>query len=275
MKTKLTGLVFALMMVLMSADAIAQCPIDIKQFQAGEQMTYDLYFKYGLIYKKAGVSTLKVSPVTYGGQSAYKASLTAKTQGVVNKLYSLNDTLSSIMTTKLVPLEFIKKAHEGKDDTDERTVYTYEGGKTNIHAKRIRNGEQRFDERMSTTSCVYDMVSVVYYARTIDYSKMKKGDVKSVEFMSGKRKALMVIEYEGIETIEANDDKKYSCIKLVLSIANGNKDAFQDKEEAMKVYITNDNNRMPIRLDSKLKIGTTRAFLKSYRGNMYPVKSVN
>lgn len=275
MKTKLTGLLFALVLALSSTEVGAQCPIDIKQFQAGEQMTYDLYFKYGLIYKKAGISTLRVTPVSYGGQSAYRASLTAKTDGVVRKLFSLDDTLSSIMTTKLVPLEFIKKAHEGSEHTDEHTVYTYSGGKTNIHAKRIKNGEQRFDERMSSNSCVYDMISVVYYARTLDYSKMKKGDVESVEFMSGKKKALMVVEYDGLETIEANDDKKYSCIKLILSIANGNKLAFQDKKESMRVYITNDDNRMPVRLDSKLKVGTTRAFLKSYKGNMYPVKTEN
>lgn len=117
---------------------------------------------------------------------------------------------------------------------------------------------------------MYDMMSVVYYARTLNYSGMKKGETARVDFISGKKKVNMVIEYEGIETVEANDNKNYSCIRLTLSIMD---DAFSDKKEAMKVYITNDNNRMPVRLDSKLNIGSTRAMLKSYKGNRYPVQT--
>lgn len=272
MKRKLTALTF-MILAFVGIEAMAQCEVNNRFFQAGEQMTYDLYFKYGILYKKAGTSSLKISADNYNGQSCYKASLIARSEGVVRKIFSLDDTLTSYMTRSLVPLEFVKKAHEGKEFTDERAVFTYENGKTNVHARRVKNGELRFDLHNSSNSCVYDMVNVVYYARTLDYSKMKKGDEYVVEFMSGKRKAIMVIEFQGVEKIEANDDKKYSCIKLVLSIANGNKLAFEDKEEAMKVYITNDSNRMPVRLDSKLKIGSTRAILKSYKGNMYPVDS--
>lgn len=272
MKRKLTTLAL-IVLALVSMDVGAQCKIDNRFFQAGEQMTYDLYFKYGLLYKKAGKSYLKVQNDNYNGESIYKASLIAKSEGVVRKIFSLNDTLTSYMTRALVPLEFHKNAHEGKEHTVERAVYTYDNEKTNVHVRRVKNGQLRFDENHSANSCVYDMISVVYYARTLDYSKMKKGDEYSVEFMSGKKKAYMVIEFQGVEKIEGNDDKKYSCIKLVLSIANGNKLAFDNKEEAMKVYITNDSNRMPVRLDSKLKVGSTRAILKSYQGNRYPMDS--
>ena len=90
----------------------------------------------------------------------------------------------------------------------------------------------------------------------------------SVEFMSGKNKVKMVIEHDGTEKMKANDKNTYDCIKLILSISD---DAFTNKEEAMRVYITNDKNRMPVRLDSQLKIGSTRAILTSYKGNKYPI----
>lgn len=106
------------------------------------------------------------------------------------------------------------------------------------------------------------------YARTLNYSSMKKGDEVTVESMSGRKKVKMVIEHDGKEKMKANDKKEYNCIKLILSISD---DAFTDKEEAMRVYITDDKNRMPVRLDSQLKIGSTRAILKSYKGNKYPI----
>lgn len=249
----------------------AQCKIANKYFDSGETLEMDLYIKYGLLNTKGGTSTLKLENANYNGLNAYKASLIANSSGLARKVFALDDTLSSFMTKAIVPLEFVKRAHEGKEHTQENIKYTYSNGNVNLHAKRIKNGTLRFDEDLTSTKCVYDMISVVYYARTLDYSKMKKGDEKGIEFISGKKKAYMVIEHAGIEKLKANDEKKYECIKLILSITDGNESAFSNKEEAMTVYITNDNNRMPVRLDSKLKIGSTRAILKSYSGNRYPI----
>lgn len=115
------------------------------------------------------------------------------------------------------------------------------------------------------------MMNILYYARALNYSKMKKGDITGVSFLSGKDKVNMDIEYASTETITANDNKKYSCIKLILSI---NDKAFESKKEAMVVFITNDENRMPVQINSKLKIGSTRVILKNFKGNRHTVKSI-
>lgn len=259
-----------LILSVMGANRIqAQCKIQNDYFQAGEEMTYDLYAKLGPFHTKAGFSSLKTVSEQYESQNVYKVSLIAASTGTVRKLFSLNDTLTSYMTKNVVPLAFIKNAHEGSDDTHETITYKYNSSNDiAINIKRTKNGTFRFDENVKATNCIYDMMSVVMYARTLDYSSMKEGDEVVVEFMSGKNKLKMVIEHDGLETMKANDKKSYDCIKLVLSISD---DAFTNKEESMRVYITNDKNRMPVRLDSQLKIGSTRAILKSYKGNKYPV----
>lgn len=268
---KITGLTLVLLVIFaINTQAQTQCKINNTFFQAGEEMSYDLYFKYGLINTKAGVSTLTTIAEKYDGKEALKMTLTAKSTGTIKKIFNLNDTLSCYLTKDLVPLAYIKNAEEGKDFTQERVKYTYNGNGVSINAKRYKNGDFKFDETITSKSCIYDMMSVVYYARTLNYSTMKKGDTSKIDFISGKKKVNMIIQYEGIERVEANDNRKYNCIKLTLSIMD---DAFSDMKEAMKVYITNDNNRMPVRLDSKLNIGSTRAVLKSYKGNRYTVET--
>lgn len=272
MKAKKLAIITTVLMSLFAMQATAQCKINNTFFQAGEEMTFDLYFKWGLVNTKAGISTLKTVSQNYNGKDAYKMSLVAKSTGMAGKVFSLNDTLSAYTTKDLVPLAFHKNAREGDDHTIENMTYTYNpSGGITVHTKRVKNDTPRFDEKLEYTSCVYDMISVVFYARTLDFSNMKKGDETRVDFVSGKRKTYMIIEHQGIEKVKANDNKSYECIKLVLSIMNASEKAFEDKEEAMKVYITNDNNRMPVRLDSKLNVGSTRAILKSYKGNRYPV----
>ncbi|NDW18133.1 DUF3108 domain-containing protein [Dysgonomonas sp. 216] len=246
----------------------SQCEIDNIYFNAGEALTYDLHMKFG-ISTKAGTGTLNVKNVTYAGNDAYKMSLTTNSQGFARKIFKLDDTLSCVMSKDLVPLAFMKDAHEGDDYTRERVGYAYSGdGSVKVKAVRYKNGGFRFDETIQFNNCAYDMLSIVYFARTLDYSNMKKGNKKRVDFISGKKKLKMEIVHDGTEKQKDSNGKKHNCIKLVLKISDN---AFDNEEEAMKVYITNDANRLPIRIDSKLKVGSTRAVLKSYKGNKYPL----
>jgi len=240
----------------------AQCEVENSFFRAGEELTYDMYFKYGLLNTKAGSSSMTVTEEKYNNKDALKMQLIGNTSGMAGKLFSLSDTLSSYVTKKLVPLAYLKHAHESGDYTIEKATYSYADNKVKVKTNRIRNGIQRFDEELTSETCLHDMVSIIYYARTLDYSTMKKGDKTSISFLSGKNIQSMDIEHRGTESVKANDSNKYNCIKLVLVI---NTEAFEDKKEAMTVYVTNDARRIPIRIDSNLKVGSTRAILKSMK----------
>lgn len=241
----------------------AQCPQENTFFQAGEELRYDLYFRYGIINTKAGTSSLVVADETYNGTAAYKMTMLANTNGLANKMFSMKDTLTAYTSKNIVPLAFIKNAMEQGDYTQETALYDYSQDSITVKTQRIRNDILRFDEILRSHECIYDMVSTVYYARTLDFSQMKKGDKTTISSLSGKKIVHMDIEFQGIEKVKANDRREYNCIKLVLMI---NTSAFEDKKEAMKVYLSNDINRVPIRIDSQLKIGSTRAILKNYKG---------
>lgn len=246
----------------------SQCTMTNNAFQGGEVLQYDLYFKMGLIYTKAGSGSLKTVNSSYAGKSGYKMDLVTASSGVARKAFALNDTLTSYMSKDLTPLAYIKNAHEGGDYTKEKLTYTYKNNAVNISTIRHKNGSLKFDETMTVNQCTYDMLSVVFFARALDYSAMKSGNRTKISFISGRKRQNMEIVFNGTETIKANDDKKYSCYKLSLITSD---DAFENQKEAMKVYITADNNRMPIRIDSGLKVGSMRVILKSYKGNLHPM----
>ena len=261
--------VFTCIASLVALSGYSQCQIQNDFFDSGEVMEYDLYMKWGLLSTKGGYATMKTQNATYEGKDAYKMTLTSSSQGTARKIFKLDDTLSCYMSKDLIPLAYLKDAHEGGDYTRERLKYSYPGdGTVNVSAIRHKNGNFKFDEVINFNSCTYDLMSVVFFARTLDYSKMKNGIQVTIDFVSGKNKLNMQIIYEGTERIKANNDVKYNCIKLTLKIAD---DAFDDEKDAMKVYITDDANRMIVRMDSKLKVGSTRAVLKSYKGNKYPI----
>lgn len=245
----------------------AQCEIENKYFQEGEQLSYDLYIKLGATVK-GGYASLTTLPVRYDGKDAYKMTLVSESQGFARKVFPLNDTLTCYMSKKLVPLAYTKDAHEGDDHTVEKLSYSYSGNNVKIRSIRHKNGTFRFDETLSFTGCTYDLMSILFYARTLNYANMKDGAETTVNFVTGKQNVSMKIVYDGKEKVKANDGKSYNCLKLTLYVKD---EAFDNGKEAMKVYITDDDNRLPVKLETKLKVGSTRVVLKSYKGNKHPL----
>ena len=247
---------------------IGQTKIVNNAFNSGEKLTYDLYYKYGVINMKGGRATLNTDETTYNGADAYKLTLQASTGGLIRNLYSVDDTLTSYMDKNLVPLLFVKGAAEMKDYTRERQIYSYQKGKTSIRTIRHRNGELSFDENIVTDHCTYDMMSILAYARTLNYSKMKRGDNTQIQFITGKRLVNMYIRYMGKSSMKVNNGKTYNAIELSLMILDN---AFVDQEEAMRVWITDDENKLPLQINSKLKLGEMRVVLKDFSGTKHPL----
>ena len=246
----------------------AQEPLKNNAFKAGEELTYDLYYKYGLVNMKGGSATLNTETTTYDNKDAYKMTLHASTRGLIGSFLSVDDSLTSYMDKNLVPQLFVKGANEGGDYTRERHIYSYQDGKTKIRTIRYKNGEFRFDEIINTNRCTYDMMSILAYARTLNYSKMQKGDNTQVQFVTGKRLVNMYIRYMGTSKMKVNNGKTYEAVELSLMILDK---AFADQEEAMRVWITNDENKLPLQIYTKLKIGEMRSILKDFSGNKHPL----
>lgn len=254
-----------LLLCLSSLSLTAQCPRDNNFFQPGEELNYDMYFNYGIIRSKAGSSSLKLTAADYNGISGYKMTMLAQTSGLAKSLFSLKDTISCYTTKDIVPLAYVKHALESGDYTIETAEYDYSmNDSVRIHVKRERNGVLRFDEILSSEHCLYEMMSIVYYARTLNYASMRNGDIQTVSFLSGRTMMNMDIQYQGTTKMKANNKQEYMCHVLVLNMHEDS--AFENKKEAMKVYLSADNNRIPVRIDSQLKIGGTRVMLKEAKG---------
>ena len=240
-----------------------QCKLENSAFKSGERITYDLYFNYGIINARAGKGSLSVSDANYRGENAYKTVMLLNTEGIANNLYSINDTLTSYVDKNLRPLLFVKEAAEAKDYSVERQVFNYQGDKISIRAARVWNGEERFDETVTSNRCTYDYLSVLSYVRNINYKAMKPGDRQHIQFISGRRPVQMYVNYLGTSSIKANDGKKYNVINLSMTIHD---DAFTNQKEALRASLTNDDNRIPVVIDTQLKVGMVRAVLRRVEG---------
>lgn len=256
-------LTFSIISLLSLQAASAQCKMTNNSFKDGENITYDLYFNYGILSARAGAGSMKTSMVNYKGNDAYNIRMMLNTSGLAGNIYTVNDTLVSYVDMDMRPLLFTKNAFEGKDYSKEVQSYTYVDGDIKVRVSHTFNGKKQFDETVTTKNCAYDYLSVLPLIRNFDYSGMKPGDQKPIKFLSGKDIVNMAVNYNGTSKIKANNGVTYNTIQISLTIYD---DAFKNKKEAISASLTDDANRIPVVINTHLNIGAVRAVLKSASG---------
>lgn len=268
--------VFALLLLgLVSLIALqpvqAQCTAKNEAFKSGEHVMYDLYFNWKFIWKKVGFASLTVNSTTYHSRPAYRFNLLSIGSKKTDFFFKMRDTLTCYVSDKLEPLYFRKAAEEGKRYTVDEAWFSYKDGVSNIKQKRTWLEPVRAPEEMeySDSRCVFDMLSILAQARSYDSRDYKIGEKIIFPMATGRKVEEQTLIYRGKQNIEANNDTTYRC--LVFSFVEYKKGK---EQEVITFFVSDDKNHLPIRLDMYLNFGSAKAYLKSVRGNRYPLTSI-
>lgn len=249
-----------------------QCEVANIAFKEGESVRYDLYFDWGIIWKKVGYATFSTEKTIYEGQPAYDIRLMAVGSKEADMLFKLRDSLQVYMTERLEPLYYKKAAEEGSHYSVDEAWYKRENGVSKVHQLRTRPGVADFTPIESDTEdsrCIYDMLSIIARARNFSAEHFMQGHQTILPLATGRKVEEETLICLGDNIIKAKDGKKYACKGF--SLYAFDKDG--DKKEILRFYITDDANRLPVRIDFYLKIGSAKAYLKEVKGNAHPLTS--
>lgn len=242
----------------------AQCKIDTNFFSVSEKFSYDVHFNWKFVWIKAANANITTQAYTYKGVPSYRTRLTVKTTGAANKLMHVSDTLTSIVNIpNFSPLFYSKAAHEGKTNSYEEIFYNYLANETvKARLTHYRNNVFRGDTTLTSQKCFYDPVSLLYFVRSLNPSTMTVNQKTSVLVLFTDESFNIKVTYRGTEKVEI-DGEKISTVKYSFAIDGK---AFQDKKESLFLWVSNDNNRVPVLIETKLGIGSLKAVLKSASG---------
>lgn len=226
-----------------------------------ENLKYVIMYKWGLIHKEAGDATLSLR----GSGNHYNLMLTAKTRPWADRIYSVRDTLKgTVLRDGLKPIDYTKITHEkGKYKLDE-VKYSRHGGVTKGETyKYRRNKEGKMEihkQELNAHGPVYDMLSVFYYLRALDYSKLTKNKVYKATVFSGSKAETITIKCLGKEHIKLRDNSVHEAWKIKFNFTQkGGKKSSDD----IDTWISTDSRHLPLYVVGKLPIGECRAYLVS------------
>jgi len=263
------GLITLLLFTLFSSQTEStDVEVNNYAFKGGERITYDLYFNWKFIWKKAGTASLSTRTMNYQGRSAYLVNLLASSNGVADKFFRMRDTLTSIVSTGLQPMYYRKAADEGHKFAIDEVRYSQSNNRVNVHMKRVKNGRVTY-KTGSDSKQIYDMLSIISRVRSIDPSGLKEGSRLMFPIASGKYLTNETLVFGGRKHFKAENGITYRC--MIFTLVENRKGK---NEDIITFYVTDDLNHLPIRLDLNLNFGVAKAYMRSATNVRHPFTSI-
>jgi len=240
-------------------------------FQTGEELTFDIHYKYGLVMLKAGSANYKLVESSYNDKHSYLSTIDFKTSSFFDKIFKMRDTLSSYMAENLLPLYHIRSVHEGNYHfREEMFINKFSTNHSEIHLIRKSGEILRFDTILTANTAIYDMLNLIHLIRSFDYSDVESRQAKNITVFVGRDRIPVIVRYEGQSVVEKNETLKYKTYKIALDFAD---EAFTESKSAIEVWVSDDKNHIPIKIKAKLRIGAAEVYLSSWKNLKHPFDS--
>ncbi|MFT3903256.1 MAG: DUF3108 domain-containing protein [Niabella sp.] len=236
------------------------CTMPNTAFKPGEKVSFSVAYTVGKVTVNAGIGSFAVTDEKLNGKSVYHVLAQGRTLPSYEWAYKVNDTYETYMDAEtLQPLKFVRNISEG-------SYKKYQ----NVSFNKSASTAITNDGVYKTTSCVHDVVSAVFYARNIDYSKLRVNDRVSIDLFLDNEMHSMYVRYLGKETISTKYGK-FKAIKIKPLTIKG---TIFDGGEKMTVWITDDDNRVPIRVESPIIVGKVRIDMTDFSNLRSPMTAL-
>lgn len=230
----------------------------IKPFKSGERLQYKMSYSGFL---RAGTAVLEVNEKELEGEKVFYAKGTGWTTGMIKFFFKVEDIYESYFSKDVIkPKLFKRKIDEGGYVKHRVTRFNYASKKAYI---------QDFINQQDTTvsfNNVQDMMSSFYYLRNYNVKNIKKGEEIAIDMFIDAQVYPFKLRFLGREMLKTKFGKVNALIFRPL-VQSGR---IFKAEESVTVWITDDENKIPVKMQADLAVGSLRAELEDYKGLANP-----
>lgn len=263
-------ILFAILIVL-THNAVSQCEPETKTFKVGENLQYDVYYNWGIIWLHAGEAFFKVQETQYNNRPVYHFYSAGSSFKSYDWIYKVRDTFQTYVDKQhFRPLYFSRINYEGGYEVDNQYNFNYSSNK--IITKTWNSKSKEKKQTIDLKPCTFDVLSIIYYARTLDYEKYNINEKIPITVIIDGEIFELYIRYLGKDRIKSKDGDKYNCIKFSPLLVEGT--IFSGGED-MTVWVTDDSNRVPILVEAKILVGSIKTYLREAENIINPPLSLN
>ncbi len=229
-----------------------------KAFAKGEKLTFNL--SYGII--NAGEATIEVlkEEKKIGARNVYHVVGLGRSKNTFDWFFKVRDRYESyIDIDAMIPWLFTRRIQEGSYKLSQNVFFNHYNDVVKSDVKEIK-----------TPNNIQDLISTYFYARSLDFSSAKIGQVYTLQTYLDDEIFTFSFKFLGRESIKTSLGT-FRCMKFCPTLLKGR--VFK-REDDMTLWISDDENKVPIRAEAEILVGTVKMDLTKYEGLANPISKI-
>lgn len=244
--------------------------VDYDSFTKGEKLEYKLNF--GIFTIGRGEMIISDKFYRINGRDCYKIDIYGRTSGMVDWVARVDDQWGAYVdTAALVPHIAYRNIKEGNYRKNEVVRFDHKHDVLETKTIDKKTGDWKEPIIYGAPDNVREMLSGLLYLRTMDFSQMKKGEIFTVSGFFEDMFYELDVKYRGKERVKTKAGK-FRAIKLEPIMPEN--DLF-DGEDSILAWISDDENKIPLKVEAKMFIGHAGVELTDYQNVKNPVNKVD
>jgi len=230
-------------------------------FSGGEYLKFRVH--YGII--NAGYATLEVKEEILSGNPVYHLIGKGYSTGMTKFFFNVEDVYESYVDKDTRnPDRFVRKIDEGGYTKNQEGFFNQKTNKVLVKDYKHKT-EKTFDFSKNTQ----DILSSFYYLRNYpNINKMKVGDSVIIDMFFDNESTKFKLKLVGREDIKT----KFGIVSSMIFRPLVQSGRIFKEEESLTVWISDDYNKIPLRIKANLLVGSLKADLEEYKGLNNPFK---
>ncbi len=241
------------------------CRIANTAIKGGERIVYKAYYNWKFIWVPAGEAVFNIKE----NKDTYVITVVGKTYNAYDPFFKVRDYFySEIDKNTMYPRNFVRIVEEGDyRKFDSLSFNQHSRYAVSYNGKTRETAQKKY---IATQDCTHDLLSVLYFMRNTQVSQYKAGDYIPTRILFDETIYPIKVRYDGqIDNFDIKNLGTFDVIKVIPDLVTGT--VFKDGNK-MNIYVSNDGNKLPLLIESPLKVGTAKAVLKSYSGLRYQLE---
>ncbi len=260
---------FKFLFVLLAFDLSAQsdCISSDLPFVAGEEVLYNIEYLMSKTWVSAGKVRFKVEDSIFKKHPCLYLEGKGRTLKNYDWFFKVRNKYASFISKEtLLPIHFIRRVREGDFQLDYKYDFNY---KKNLAYISDYKKNETLHDTLEIINCSFDIMSSVYFSRAINFNKYQKDDTIPLNIILDKKlyKNINII-YKGKDKVTNQNHKTINCIHFQISLIEG---TIFKANETMDVFVSDDENRIPIYVEAEILVGSIRVYSKSIKGTKVPM----
>ncbi|BDB52093.1 DUF3108 domain-containing protein [Flavobacterium ammonificans] len=230
-------------------------------FGVGEWFKFRIH--YGFV--NAGYATLEVKEAVLHNEKVFHLIGKGQTTGISRFFFKVDDLYESYIDEKTyVPYQFLRKINEGGYTKNQEGFFTPQQNKI-----IVKDYKHKTEKTFAIPKNTQDILSAFYYLRnfaTID--DIKPGEYIAIDMFFDEETTKFKLKFIGRENIKT----KFGTVASMIFKPYVFSGRVFKEQESVTVWISDDDNKIPLRIQANLVVGSIKADLESYKGLRFPLK---